>query len=168
MELLERSPSAITNDGLPVRKPRLARLVARLQRLRGSEVAGYRSPYRLRQAAVHRRFFDCEKHQCLAHYEPAAQNGEHNIVPERPWETFIVGGWGTVMEDDGLYKMWYEASAFDGTKAEDNLSEEQLHQYLYKHLKRHVAYAVSRDGVHWDRPKLGLIDANGSREPTSS
>src|SRR5262249_14997038 len=95
---------------------------------------------------------------------PPLKTGENNIVPEHAWETFSVGGWGTVMEDDGLYKMWYEASAFDGTKAEEDLSEEQLHQYLYEHLKRHVSYAVSRDGVHWEKPKLGLIDANGSRE----
>jgi hypothetical protein len=50
---------------------------------------------------------------------------------------------GTILRIDGEYRMWY--SGFDG-KA------------------RQVCYAVSRDGVKWTKPKLGLVTYNGGTE----
>ena len=50
---------------------------------------------------------------------------------------------GTILHVEGEYRMWY--SGFDGEA-------------------RRVCYAVSKDGTHWVKPKLGLVDYHGSKE----
>lgn len=49
---------------------------------------------------------------------------------------------GTILHVEGQYRMWY--SGFDGHK-------------------RQVCYAASKDGLHWVKPKLGLVDYHGSK-----
>ncbi|PYV07565.1 MAG: hypothetical protein DMG07_28285 [Acidobacteria bacterium] len=50
--------------------------------------------------------------------------------------------YGTVLHIGGEYRMWYTGMDKDGN--------------------RYVCYAVSKDGVRWDRPALGLVQYNGS------
>src|SRR5688572_31542193 len=45
--------------------------------------------------------------------------------------------YGTVLHVDGEYRMWYAANS-------------------------HICYATSRDGLSWQKPKLGLAPYNGS------
>ena len=54
---------------------------------------------------------------------------------------------GTVMydEDERLFKMWYECAN-------------------YPWSFNHIAYATSADGIHWERPNLGIVDFRGSTE----
>ena len=64
---------------------------------------------------------------------------------DRPWEgSFQVGGWGSVIYDDSenLFKMWYAAYP----KPEGGI----------------MCYAFSKDGIHWEKPDLGLTERNGS------
>ncbi|MCW5547831.1 MAG: hypothetical protein KIT44_02610 [Opitutaceae bacterium] len=51
--------------------------------------------------------------------------------------------YGTVIQIDGEYRMWY--TGHDGKN-------------------RQVCYAVSPDGVNWTKPRLGLVEYNGSKE----
>jgi hypothetical protein len=51
---------------------------------------------------------------------------------------------GTVLRIGGEYRMWYT-----GMDKED---------------RRYVCYAVSRDGIAWERPKLGLVSYNGGTQ----
>jgi len=63
-----------------------------------------------------------------------------------PWEDTGLGWhWPSVLfdDEDGLFKAWYEC-LIDG------------HGF--------GAYAVSGDGLHWERPELGLIAWNGSKK----
>jgi hypothetical protein len=46
--------------------------------------------------------------------------------------------YGTVLHVDGEYRMWYAANT-------------------------HICYAVSRDGLNWEKPNLGLAEYNGSK-----
>ncbi|MGC3971026.1 MAG: hypothetical protein QM775_27930 [Pirellulales bacterium] len=50
--------------------------------------------------------------------------------------------YGSVLKVDGEYRMWY--SGRDNEKS------------------RHICYAVSKDGLKWTKPKLGLVDYHGS------
>lgn len=77
---------------------------------------------------------------------PPQKTGEKLLVADQPWETSI-GAFATVLQDDdGLVKMWYEV-------------EEYNRDISY------LCYATSRDGIHWQKPILGLHeDLNGSRE----
>jgi hypothetical protein len=71
---------------------------------------------------------------------------------EKPWESDR-GTWGSVIYDDEarLFKSWYGG--------------ESGRQLSTGTGPRHVMlYATSQDGVHWDRPKLGLYEVMGTKE----
>ena len=74
---------------------------------------------------------------------PAARNNTPALAPEKPWESHGCSN-PTVILDEGVYKMWYSANGEDGTPRD--------------------CYATSTDGIHWERPNLGLIEYQGSRE----
>lgn len=79
---------------------------------------------------------------------PPRKTGERNLVADKPWESFIVNAWCTVMEDEGRYRMWYEA--YDKTYSSD--------------YDARYCYAESADGIHWEKPSLGLVEFDGSRD----
>ncbi len=67
------------------------------------------------------------------------------LEPEAPWERDGIDErvyiYGTVLRDPGtgLFRMWYNRLDL-------------------------VLYATSQDGLHWERPRLGLQEFNGSKE----
>jgi len=70
------------------------------------------------------------------------------LLGEMPWEA----GWmhyACVLQDGELVKMWYGAHP----PSEDG-----------KLGPHYFCYAISHDGVHWERPSLGLVEFDGSRE----
>ena len=71
------------------------------------------------------------------------KTGERSIVSEHPWEEHRVGAYNTVMEDEGIYKMWYFTMSRDAT---------------------FLCYATSEDGLVWRKPNLALVDYRGSRQ----
>ena len=72
--------------------------------------------------------------------EPATKS-EPLLVADRPWEGDTIG-WSQVMFDDGRYRMWYST---------------------YKPVE-HLCYAESLDGMHWEKPELGIIEFEGSTQ----
>ena len=77
--------------------------------------------------------------------QPVKYAGNPVISPTYPWERGCVDIYGTVMRDpeDGSFRMWYQG--FGGSPYS-------------------ACYATSKDGVFWDKPNLGLIDYDGSKE----
>ncbi|UCH36305.1 MAG: hypothetical protein JSV65_08105 [Armatimonadota bacterium] len=75
---------------------------------------------------------------------PPRKTGERCIVPDRPWEGYGVCAYNAVVEDEGIYKMWYDAIDNDGG--------------------RWLCYATSTDGIRWDKPALGIVDFRGSND----
>lgn len=67
------------------------------------------------------------------------------IVPDKPWEGRMLVFFGTVLEHEGGYRLYY-SSASGGPGA---------------HLM--VMLAESDDGFRWRKPELGLVDWEGSR-----
>jgi hypothetical protein len=63
------------------------------------------------------------------------------LRPDRPWEGSVIYAIDSTMwdEKDKLFKIWYRSNGTDQT-------------YL----------ATSKDGLHWDKPNLGLVDYKGS------
>ncbi len=72
---------------------------------------------------------------------PATRTDTPVLMPEKPWESRGCST-PTVMLDEGIYKMWYSANGEDGVAR--------------------TCYATSTDGIHWERPNLGLINYQGS------
>ena len=70
------------------------------------------------------------------------------IKPEHPWEQFGVSYMVTFRDGD-RFRAWYrvDAAAFGNQKR-----------------RAMTAYAESDDGIHWRKPKLGLIEFNGSKD----
>jgi hypothetical protein len=66
-----------------------------------------------------------------------------------PWEG-NTSGYYTVFQDGDLYRMIYRGWQHD----------EQM-KATHKEV---TCYAMSKDGIHWTKPKLGLFDWNGSKE----
>ena len=66
------------------------------------------------------------------------------IAADQPWEDNVIMG-GTVRKEGDLYRMWYQG-----------LKNNSIHSKL-------GLYAESSDGIHWEKPDLGLHkDSTGS------
>jgi hypothetical protein len=81
-----------------------------------------------------------------------ARRSDPVLAPTMPWEQGCrTQAWGSVVaEPDGLLRMWYmvfNARKDPGTEANGGF-----------------AYAESRDGIHWEKPALGLVEWRGSKE----
>jgi hypothetical protein len=79
--------------------------------------------------------------------------GEKVMVFDKPWEGPTCGFF-TVIEDQGLYRLYYRGSA-NNPRGDDRHSNE---------TPMTVCYAESRDGINWTRPNLGLVEFRGSKD----
>lgn len=83
---------------------------------------------------------------------PAVKVGSEPILSaDQPWEKdYQVGSYINVIhdEEDGLFKMWYGV----GRRLSDQRGEEA----------DGLAYAFSKDGLHWEKPVLDLVEDGGS------
>lgn len=66
---------------------------------------------------------------------------------DQPWEGPFCA-YNTVIHDGDLFRLYYRGKV---VSARDGVGEV-------------TCYAESKDGVHWVKPKLGLVEAAGSRE----
>jgi len=78
---------------------------------------------------------------------PPVKRPEAVIVSDKPWDAFRII-WLTVAEDNGEVKMWYQA--FDNDQWAGGRSR--------------LCYAVSKDGLTWTKPSLGIIEFQGSKD----
>ena len=83
------------------------------------------------------------------------------MVFDRPWEGVTSGSTAVVFQDGDLYRMYYRGSSHAGYAVESLLEPGEVvipeHPYT-------ACYAESRDGIHWTRPSLGIIEYEGSRD----
>jgi len=82
----------------------------------------------------------------------ATKHPEPVIQMDAPWdqETDVFNCFNVIYdEDEGVFKMWYSVMYYAG-ELQDGPSK--------------FAYATSKDGIHWDKPKLGLVEVNGTKE----
>jgi len=70
------------------------------------------------------------------------------VAPELPWEKMGVSPYASFLEDRGRFHCWYECYG----------SREDMG------IKVNVAYAVSDDGIHWEKPGLDVCKLDGSTE----
>ena len=67
---------------------------------------------------------------------------------DQPWEG-IHCGYVTVIKEGEVYRLYYRGLPKSGRDG----SEDEV-----------TCYAESRDGIHWEKPKLGLFEVHGTRE----
>jgi hypothetical protein len=80
--------------------------------------------------------------------------GNPILLPVKPWEGQYTLLYGTVIRDDeeGIWKAWYE------TMNHFRYTQNSFPESTY------LCYATSRDGIHWDKPPLGITDYRGTTE----
>lgn len=117
---------------------------------------------------------------------PAAKHPANPLVkPDRPWEGHYLG-LGRVLydEDRKIFRMWYGSTdRFAAKKGGDRLRPyrwdwsvedgravrrkvEEIYGYSeYAGRNDWIRlYAESKDGIHWTKPNLGLVEFQGSRD----
>lgn len=80
--------------------------------------------------------------------------GNPVLAGEKPWEAQAYSPTASVIYDDGenIFKCWYMGILGDVAGPTNSYG---------KHV---LCYATSKDGIHWDRPNLGLHDYDGSKK----
>ena len=113
-----------------------------------------------------RRLFITDEHVEQMHNlrrvlnQPSKHPGNPVLRPERPWETAFVHNYGTMLfdEKEQLFKFWHLA----GPRIEPG-------QTVTVDGHRHAKWgcfclSTSRDGFHWERPSLGQVSFEGSKD----
>ncbi|MFA6112299.1 MAG: hypothetical protein WDA75_26365, partial [Candidatus Latescibacterota bacterium] len=72
------------------------------------------------------------------------------LVHDAPWEGNTCC-YHTVFKDEDRYRLYYRGSHYD----------EQAERSTHPEVS---CYAESRDGIHWEKPDLGLVEFQGSRQ----
>jgi len=74
------------------------------------------------------------------------------LICDRPWEGSSCG-YISVWRDENEYRMYYRGSTTEGTKEGADGSSPVA-----------IACATSSDGIHWERPNLGVCEFKGSKK----
>ncbi len=102
-----------------------------------------------KQLFIDDKWFASQRGMTLTANPPV--KAERVFVPEKPWESSRISLSPTILEDGGIYKMWYRCSA-PGSK------ETAPHGWSM------ICYAVSEDGIHWERQNVNLFEWEGIAE----
>lgn len=90
---------------------------------------------------------------------------------DRPWEPRFNNVYANVIYDleDKLYKCWYNPFIIDErvTHTPPEKRHPDFGNYMDVTPNRRemgLCYAVSKDGIYWEKPELGLIEFDGSKQ----
>jgi len=91
-----------------------------------------------RQVFLDDRFFAASRNVELV-VHPPRKTGERTLLADRPWEDGDIGVYCCVHKVGDIYHLWYPAGPG-------------------------ICYARSKDGIHFEKPSLGLTEYKGSRD----
>ena len=85
------------------------------------------------------------------------------LQPERPWEMGGIHHYGTVLYDEQqeLFRFYYNCQASEQDHQGKHVTVDGI---CYPTNTCLVAYAVSTDGIHWDKPVMNMVEVNGSKQ----
>jgi len=85
---------------------------------------------------------------------------------DNPWEARFDNLYANVIydEEDKIYKCWYSPFIVDNS-AKGMTREQRKSRYKPpRDREMAICYAVSKDGIKWTKPVLGLVEFNGSMQ----
>jgi hypothetical protein len=85
---------------------------------------------------------------------------------DKPWEIRFDNLYANVLRDesDGLYKCWYSPFIVDLSAKGLPLAQRKSTRYQPpRGREMGVCYAMSRDGLKWEKPELNLVEFEGSK-----
>ncbi|MCK4294955.1 MAG: HEAT repeat domain-containing protein [Planctomycetes bacterium] len=98
---------------------------------------------------------------------------KHNplFVEDKPWEPRYDNVYANVIydEQEKVYKCWYSPFIIDERTTETPPEKHNPESQNYmkarpNHREMGVCYAVSKDGIHWKKPELGLVEFEGNKK----
>lgn len=72
---------------------------------------------------------------------------------DQPWEGSS-SGYHTIIQDGDLYRLYYRGTHIEVSQGRINTGSH----------KPYYCYAESKDGIHWTRPELGIVEFQGSKQ----
>ena len=89
---------------------------------------------------------------------------EYFTQPPKHWEARLDNVYPNVIYDDkdSIFKCWYKSFIYDGLSNRTPLAQRPRQAYGESEREEGLLYATSVDGVHWQKPDLGIIDFEGS------
>ena len=99
-----------------------------------------------KQLFIDHRFIEASENVRLV-VNPPVKRPEAILESDKPWDAFRLIFF-SVAEDGGVYKMWYQAYDDD----------------QWGGGRPRMCYATSKDGLNWEKPSLGLVEYQGSKE----
>ncbi|MDE2776127.1 MAG: hypothetical protein OXI77_09330 [Chloroflexota bacterium] len=89
---------------------------------------------------------------------------EYFADPPKRWEARLDNVYPNVIYDreDGIFKCWYKSFIYDGLSNRTPLAQRPQQPYGETKREEGLLYAVSADGIRWEKPALGIIDFEGS------
>ena len=84
---------------------------------------------------------------------------------DKPWEPRFDNLYANVLYDDQdkLYKCWYSPFLVDKAASETARADRARMPYRPSSREMGVCYAVSKDGLAWEKPALGIEEFQGSK-----
>jgi hypothetical protein len=95
-----------------------------------------------KQLFIDHQFIACSQNVALC-MNPPAKVGVV-LRPDRPWENKSIGFCASVLEHNGVFKLFYRADGHEKGAS--------------------VCLATSRDGLHWERARIGLYEHGGNKD----
>jgi hypothetical protein len=88
------------------------------------------------------------------------------LVEDKPWEIRFDNMYPNVTydTDDQIFKMWYDPFIVDEAVTKTPLEKRKEVRYHETPTREMgICYAISKDGIVWEKPELGLVDYEGSK-----
>lgn len=102
------------------------------------------------------------------HHRPRKVAPEPLIRSDRPWEhvtLFACNGWNVIRDPiDGRFRCWYEDWQVDDPRTLPswiNETDGKLCVDIHGFWPSRMCYAESEDGIHWEKPPLGIVHEDG-------
>ena len=120
--------------------------------------------HRRPQGTLHRRSTDrVDEERAADHERRHTKTTNRSSYPKRLGE-YRIHPYATVMREGDIFRLWYLAYEWDppaGVELPVTGTAEDAGLF-WEHTRGRLCYAESADGVHWERPNLGLVEYRGS------
>lgn len=87
------------------------------------------------------------------------------FAEDKPWEMRFDNLYANVMYDseDQLYKCWYSPFIVDYSSKGKTMEERKKPYEDPENREMGICYAISADGIHWEKPDLGIVEYAGNK-----
>lgn len=84
---------------------------------------------------------------------------------DKPWEVRYDNLYANVIydEEEKIYKCWYSPFIKDISSKGMTLADRKQKEYEPPKREMAICYATSKDGIKWVKPKMGLVEFEGSK-----